>query len=225
MSLVHKKAEILDSKKQIEEGKRDLIMAIFGREGSEWFVKLTTKNQQKALARLDECLLVLLPKERKVIDLNFGLEGEKRLSLTEIRQRTPYTRDRFLIIKMEAILKLRTICSAYISTGEGFERVIQNVPVQNLRNATDGKLTKYELDQLGVEELRLTSLAYNTLKRAGIHTLSDLIEIYVNGREKALRGIKRVGIYCQTDISSKLTEYIKLHQIDLECYKTSKATK
>ena len=207
MGLVSKKYKLLTGKAEKTEGKKDLILAIYGREGSVWFENLITKDREEVYAGLEKAMQILTIREQHILNLNFGLNGEERVSLTEIRSKTRYSRDSYIRIKTEAILKLRN-CSNYISTGKGVKEMEALIPVRNTTKAKNGKLTRNDLAQLDIEELRLSMLSYNNLKKAGISTMLELIEFYANGDEEAIQNIKGIGINCAQEILSALKEYI-----------------
>ena len=67
-----------------------------------------------ALARddLQDLLDYLNPREREILSLRFGLEGDQPLTLDEVGQRFNVTRERIRQIEAKALTKLRHPCSA-----------------------------------------------------------------------------------------------------------------
>ncbi|MGV3760022.1 MAG: sigma-70 family RNA polymerase sigma factor, partial [Actinomycetota bacterium] len=67
-----------------------------------------------ALARddLHDLLAYLNPREREILSLRFGLEGDQPLTLDEVGRRFNVTRERIRQIEAKALTKLRHPCSA-----------------------------------------------------------------------------------------------------------------
>ena len=217
MGLIKEMSEIF-ANCSVCKGEQDLLTAIYGREGLSWFIDLSNEDKQKVFKRLRESLIVLLPKERDVIDFNFGLDGKERLSLTQIRSKTVYTRDSFLKIKFDAIFKMKLACSEYIATSEGFEKIIKATPIQNMRRDPNYVLTRDDLALLGIEDLRLNKLAFNSLKRAGIHSMLDIIVLYANRGVEGFGRIDRIGKACIKEIITILNDYLEVNKIDIYDY-------
>jgi RNA polymerase primary sigma factor len=68
----------------------------------------------RALARddLQDLLDYLNPREREILSLRFGLEGDQPLTLDEVGRRYNVTRERIRQIEAKALTKLRHPCSA-----------------------------------------------------------------------------------------------------------------
>lgn len=213
MSLLTKRYYMLADEKKSPDGRRDLLIAILGREDYE-----NLQSKGIVYKRLKQAMLVLPSKQQQVLIKHFGLQGEPKKTLTEIRKEFPYSRDSLKILLSKAILKLRYECSEYILTGKGEEDIIKMIPIQNIPKKKGAKLTKAQLAEIDLEELRLTILPFNALKRYGINTMLDLIEFYANYDEEGIRKIPKVGKKNGDEIIKSLTEYITAHKIKIESY-------
>lgn len=214
MSLVKKRYYLLTAEKNSPDGRRDLLIAVVGREDYE----NVKQNLNEVCERLVKAMMVLTHKEKELLTLHFGLNGGPKKTLTEIRKEFPYSRDSLKVLLSKAILKLRYECSEYILTGKGEDKVIEIIPIQNIPKKKGTKLTRAQLAEIDLEELKLTVLSFNALKRYGINTMLELIEYYANYNEEGIRNIPRVGKKNGDEIIKLLTEYIADHKIKIESY-------
>lgn len=138
---------------------------------------------------LDSMLTILDPKEKEVIELFFGLENGVHVSHQVIAEYLGHTRQYTSVLATNAINKL--------SNPLQFQKLV------NKNILPDGNEK--------VEALGLSNKTYNVVRRAGIDTINELIEIVRFNPGQLLRA-RSCGQISMNEITKKVEEFIKLKE-------------
>lgn len=167
-------------------------------------------KKEKNAVRIEKSINTLKALEKQVILLRF----KERLTLSEVGALISKSSARVGQIEAVAIRKLRHPSRIKIIDGhepekEKYSLTAEQFKIQKqayfdyLRNGSVGVLPALDVS---IEELNLTSRAYNCLKRSGINTVVELI-ILICSNDNWQENVRNLGKISKQEILRKLDEY------------------
>ena len=196
----------------IIKGKINLLKDLYGesklQQYNEYELNAVLNRLSGELNRLPEGL-------RKILDYRYGLVDGKCLEFEEIAKllhvTVRYVDDKCYraFIKMKHPTKLIEILYGD-SNSETLSilRLYANVGVnaETTEEELTQRLTK-GLDKIDIKDLELSTRSYNCLKRAGVDTMQQLIDVYKVGGIKWFEQVKNLGKASVSEIITKLNNY------------------
>ena len=196
----------------IVKGKMDSLNAIFG-YGLE---NMTDSERAGVFARINQ-VVSTLPDERmpKILEMGYGLANGQRCTYGKVAKELDLSPERIRQLHAKALRMLRYKAN-FILHGE-----VDLVSVGLLRSedykkidktTTVSKLMEELKSGIEIEELGLSVRSYNCLKRAGLNTLQDLINLYAEKGEEGFihPSIRNLGRKSFEEVLAKMSMYCDL---------------
>lgn len=145
-----------------------LVTTIYGTISLKEF-----QDRDILLSSVDKAISTLMPKEQEIVFIRYGLNGNGPMSRTDMATHFNVTRERIRQQEAKILRKLRhPIRAHYIISKEQARHQELLKLAEKKKNAV--KLLKVDT---AIEKVDMSVRLYNCLKRAGIDTIGQLVEL------------------------------------------------